>query len=94
MVKWLQGKKTYIGAGILAAAAIAGFFLGKIDADQLAMLLGSAIAMAGLSAKLNRYLPAIVEASEEIKKKDFGKLIITGGKIAAETAAPDKPEQK
>jgi hypothetical protein len=87
MVKWLQGKKTYIGAGILAAAAIAGFFLGQLDLDKLAMVLGSAIAMAGLSAKLNRYLPDAVQALEEIKNKDFGKLIITGGKVAMETAA-------
>jgi hypothetical protein len=91
MLKWLQGlqgKKTYIGAGILAAAAIAGFFLGQLDLDKVAIVLGSAIGMAGLAAKLNRYLPDVVQALEEIKKKDFGKLIITGGKVAAEISEP------
>jgi hypothetical protein len=71
MIQWLQGKKTYIGAGAIAIAAIVFFFLHQISAPTLSMALGAAVAISGLSAKLNRYLPDIVEALEDVQQKKY-----------------------
>jgi hypothetical protein len=69
MWKWLQGKKTYFGAGLIAAAAIAGFWYGQIDATQLAAGLGMALATIGIGHKFDRQIATLVELLEEAKAK-------------------------
>jgi len=69
-MKWLEGKKTYLGAAALAAGAIAAFWFGEINGAQLTMVLGLALAAAGLGDKLQRYLPFVVSALEELKQRE------------------------
>lgn len=52
---WLSGKKTYIVAGAIALATVAGVFFGKVDFSQAAGLLGFAGAICGLGAKVDRH---------------------------------------
>jgi hypothetical protein len=70
-LKWLQGKKTYIAAGALAVASTLFFFQGLLDAPSLTLMLSVAAGMAGLSAKLNRYLPDVATIAEDVKAKNY-----------------------
>jgi hypothetical protein len=84
-MNFLQGKKTYIGAGLLALGALAGFFFGTFEAPQAIVILGAAASVAGLGAKFQRYAPAIVSGLQELKKvqQDLkaGKKIDVGGEV-------------
>ena len=68
MKDFLKGKKTYIGAALIAFGAAAGFIWGPLDAHQLTIAFGVALAITGLGSKLERYLPIIVRALEELKR--------------------------
>jgi ketopantoate hydroxymethyltransferase len=77
MLKWLTGKKTYIGAVALALAAIAGFWFGAVDAEQLTALLSIAAIAVGLGHKGDRQVALLVEAlgkanAEQEKKQSPG----------------------
>jgi hypothetical protein len=84
MIKWLQGKKTYIGALAIATAVTAGYFYGLVSATDLAVGLGVAVSVAGLSAKLNRYLPQVVSGIEEVKQGQYSVAAGTAVGIGAE----------
>lgn len=66
---WLKGKKTFIAAGLIALAGIVGFFQGSIGDAQLIGILGVALGVAGYRDALGGYVPLIVSALEEIKKR-------------------------
>ena len=67
MLKWLTGKKTYLGAAALAAITIASFWFGALDASQLGEALAIALAIVGLGHKFDRQKDALVEALEKAK---------------------------
>jgi 4-amino-4-deoxy-L-arabinose transferase-like glycosyltransferase len=85
MIKWLEGKKTYIAAAAIAIAAGVFFFLNRLSAPDFTMALGAAASIAGLSAKLNRYLPDIVQGLEDVKAKNYGAAAGIAVKDAIET---------
>jgi hypothetical protein len=69
-MKWLTGKKTYIGAGIFAAAAVAAFWYGQIDGTQLTAALGIALSVVGLGHKFDRQIAVGVALLEAQKAKE------------------------
>jgi hypothetical protein len=82
MIQWLQGKKTYIGGAVLALPAIYLFMTGKMEAPQLLMVLGAALMVAGLGAKLQRFLPGIVQMLQDLKNKNANALVTDGAQLA------------
>lgn len=67
-MNFFTGKKTYIGAAILALAACAGYYVGSFDGPTTTLFLGTALTAAGLGSKVQRYAPAILASLQEIKK--------------------------
>ncbi len=65
MGEWLKGKKTYIGAFLLAAGAAGGYWFDVFDLATATAVLGAATAAVGLGDKGNR----ILQYLETIKKK-------------------------
>jgi hypothetical protein len=55
-MKWLTGKKTYIGAAGLAVTGVVSFWFGAIDATTLSSMLSGSLIAVGLGHKLDRYL--------------------------------------
>jgi hypothetical protein len=86
IVKWLQGKKTYIGAAVIAIAVIVGFFYGVVSADSLAIGLGAAISVAGMAAKTERYLSAGVAILTDIKGRQYSAAATEAVGIAAQAS--------
>lgn len=92
MIRWLQGKKTYIGAAAIAVAATVLFFRGQVDTPTFSIALGASVAIAGLSAKLNRYLPDMVMALEDVQQKNYkGAAAIAVGDVAAAAGTQSAP---
>jgi hypothetical protein len=92
IVNWLRGKKMYLGAAGIGIAAIVFFFLGQLDGPSLAYALGAAIAIAGLSAKLNRYLGDIVTGLQDLKDKNLkAALGLAASDAAAATSSSGAP---
>ena len=50
MLTFIQGKKTYIVAGLMCIYAVVGYFLGKETPDELVKMILEALAVAGLRA--------------------------------------------
>jgi hypothetical protein len=74
----------YIGAAAIAAGALVFFFLGQLDAPSLTMALGAALSVAGLSAKLNRFLPDVLAVAQDLKDKNLkGALVVVVDDSAA-----------
>lgn len=65
---WLQGKKTYIVAGLAVVATAVLLWFGYASPEQAVTLLTIAAGLAGLSAKLNRWLPQIATAAAGVAK--------------------------
>lgn len=66
--EFLQGKKTYIGAGALALVAVVGWSAGAINVAVAGGMLSAAFAMAGLGAKSDRLAGATLETLAEAKR--------------------------
>jgi hypothetical protein len=64
----LVGKKTYIVAGAMALAALAGVFFGKISFAQATALLGFAGAIAGLGAKIDHHAAQVTAVLADVAK--------------------------
>ncbi|HEX5234152.1 MAG TPA: hypothetical protein VFW25_02350 [Silvibacterium sp.] len=65
---WLVGKKTYIVAGAVALAALAGVFFGKLSFAQATALLGFAGAIAGLGAKIDHHAAQVTAVLTDVAK--------------------------
>jgi hypothetical protein len=65
--KWLQGKKTYLSAALIALVACLGWWFGVIGDAEALSLLGVAGAAAGLGAKSERTAEAILDALGEMQ---------------------------
>ncbi len=61
MLKLLEGKKTYIGAAIIAISGLAGYHYGAIPIEGATAMLGAACATAGLGNKCDRYFAKALE---------------------------------
>lgn len=59
MKNWLTGKKTYIGAGLMAASAIGGYWFGVFDFTTASTILSAATISVGLGHKGDRILEAL-----------------------------------
>jgi hypothetical protein len=98
MLKWLTGKKTYIGAAGLAIAAIVGFWFGAIDATQLGEGLSVAFAIVGLGHKYDRLIADVVDALEAAKQKSeaavSGAAVSASSSSAAVSTSADAPMGK
>jgi hypothetical protein len=81
-MKWLTGKKTYIGAAVLALAAIVGFWYGAIDGVQLTQALGVAFAIVGLGHKADRQIAAAVAALEAAKAARTDAASVSGAAVS------------
>jgi len=68
-MKWLEGKKTWIGAGLLAVAAVAGYWFGALDGTVATAMLGFALTAVGLGDKADRYVPQILAALDNLRAK-------------------------
>jgi hypothetical protein len=61
-VKWLEGKKTYIVAGLGVLLALAGAYLGLLSNEAAALLLVTSLGFAGLrSGVTNELAKALVD---------------------------------
>lgn len=67
MLKVLEGKKTAIGAGIVALVGIAGYLGGVATDLQALMLIGFAMTAFGLGDKVQRFAPQILAELRELK---------------------------
>ncbi|HKV94899.1 MAG TPA: hypothetical protein VJW20_20305 [Candidatus Angelobacter sp.] len=68
LVKFLQGKKTYLSAFVIALAAICGWWFNTLDNSQAMALLGIAGTAAGLGAKGERYAAAALTILEDLRQ--------------------------
>ena len=68
-MKWLEGKKTLIGAGALAAVGAAAYWQGYIDGVTCAELAAAALIVWGLGDKADRYAKLLMGALEKAKEK-------------------------
>ena len=68
LVKFLQGKKTYLSAFVVAMAALCGWWYGVLDNTQAIAILGTASGLAGLSAKNERYGQMILTAMDDVRQ--------------------------
>ena len=64
---FLQGKKTYLSAALIALAAIAGWWVGAVNETQAVAMLGVAGAAAGLGAKSQRTAEAVLTVLGDIR---------------------------
>lgn len=95
IVNWLRGKKMYIGAALIAIGAFVSFFTGKMDAATLVIALGVAGAVAGYSAKANRFLPDVAAIAQALKDKNLkgalGIAVSDAAEITGAGAPPSAP---
>jgi hypothetical protein len=66
--QFLVGKKTYIGASLLALIAIFGWWTGVVSGAAAAGMLAAAFGIAGLGAKAERLAAVTLEALNEAKR--------------------------
>lgn len=67
MLKVLEGKKTAIGAGILALVAVAGYLGGVVNDLGALTIIGFAMTAFGLGDKVQRFAPQILAELRELK---------------------------
>lgn len=72
ILTFLQGKKTYISAAVLAFVAIAGWWFGAINDTNFMALLSIAGAAAGLGAKSERNAQLVLGALETVRAAQAG----------------------
>ena len=65
--QFLQGKKTYLSAALIALVAIVGWWIGVVSETQALAMLGVAGAAAGLGAKSQRTGEAILAVLGDIR---------------------------
>jgi hypothetical protein len=85
---FLQGKKTYISAALIALVAIVGWWLGVVSEPQALAMLGVAGVGAGLGAKSERSAEAILAMLGDIRSAQ-AQAAATGKKIDAKQLAVD-----
>lgn len=68
-MKWLEGKKTWIGALLLIAAGVAGFLWGPLDLTTAGIVIGAGFSVIGLGDKLQRFLPLLLEVLRAMKQE-------------------------
>lgn len=61
MLNFLNGKKTYLGAVGLAAAALAGYHFGIYDGTTATAMCSAALVAAGLGHKADRFIEKALE---------------------------------
>jgi hypothetical protein len=66
--KFLQGKKTYFSAIVIAIAALCGWWFGTINSTQAIAMLATAGAAAGLGAKSERAAEAVLSMLADLRK--------------------------
>src|SRR5215471_16881671 len=66
-MKFLQGKKTYIGAAGLFLAAVLGWWFGAVNGTEATAMIAGAFSLVGLGARSTRYAELTLQALEEIK---------------------------
>ena len=67
MRNFLQGRKTYIGAGVLFVVALAGWWFGAINGTEATGMVALAFTAVGLGARSTRYAELTLAALQEIK---------------------------
>jgi hypothetical protein len=85
---FLQGKKTYISAALIALVAIVGWWLGVVSEPQALAMLGIAGVGAGLGAKSERTAEAILTVLGDIRSSQ-AQAAASGKKIDAKQLAVD-----
>jgi hypothetical protein len=85
---FLQGKKTYISAALIALVAIVGWWLGVVSEPQALAMLGVAGVGAGLGAKSERTAEAILAVLGDIRSAQ-AQAAAAGKKIDAKQLAVD-----
>lgn len=68
MIKWLQGKKTYISAAVLLLTAVVGWWFGAINGTEATGMIAGAFGLAGLGARSARYAQMTFAALEDVKQ--------------------------
>ena len=68
MIKWLQGKKTYISATVLLLTAVIGWWFGAINGTQSTGMIAGAFGLVGLGARSTRYAELTFAALEDVRK--------------------------
>lgn len=85
--QFLQGKKTYFSAALIALVAICGRWFGVIGYTEALALLGAAGVAAGLGAKSERTAGAILAALDDIQQAQAK--VPAGQKIDTKLLAAD-----
>jgi hypothetical protein len=89
---FLQGKKTYLSAALIALVAIIGWWLGVVSEPQALAMLGVAGVGAGLGAKSERTSQAILTVLGDIRNVQ-AKAAAAGQKIDPKQFAVDLSKQ-
>ena len=66
-MNFLQGKKTLIGAGLLALVGAVGFLSGAMSAAESTACVAAAFAAFGLGDKSNRHAATLMAELQEVK---------------------------
>ena len=66
--EFLQGKKTYFSAALIALVAVCGWWFGVLDDTHALALLGAAGVAAGLGAKSQRTAEAIMSELAQVRQ--------------------------
>jgi hypothetical protein len=89
--EFLQGKKTYLSAALIALVAICGWWYGVLDDTKALALLGVAGVSAGLGAKSERTAAAILTVLRDIRQVQATAAV--GQKIDPKAFAADLSKQ-
>jgi hypothetical protein len=89
--EFLQGKKTYLSAALIALVAICGWWLRVLDDTHTLLFLGAACAAAGLGAKSERTAAAILTVLGDIRQVQSKATV--GQKIDPKQFAADLSKQ-
>lgn len=76
-MKWLTGKKTYIGAAGVAITAVVGFWLHTIDRTMATALLFAAFSQMGLGLKVDRYIEIAIGVLQQKRDEHDAKEPLT-----------------
>ena len=89
--QFLQGKKTYFSAALIALVAVCGWWFGVLDDTHALALLGAAGVAAGLGAKSQRTAEAIMTVLSDIRSVQAKAAV--GQKIDPKQFAADLSKQ-
>lgn len=72
MLKWFEGKKTYIGLALAVMAAAYAWWTGIIDGPMFVMIVGGAVAFFGVADKFRgeRFAQLMLTVMEQLKRRE------------------------